>query len=288
MKLKLFGGIVVAACLALAASAQSPEVKDVTKAPAETPAAEVPPGAAAAGESPVVVVTEVEAPEVLATEVASVVNADGVIAIRWTEASSELWIVPEENIRAMCSNGRVYELGGIPGLAPISMNVEGGTTLKVGKKSVEIKCPLPAGYEDLGWVFEQRAAEHSAEGEFTEAHLQALMAVIAADHPVLFTPQRLKGYGTGGDHHMVVAALEQHLGQFPAYVLEVDNLLYVVPQTENLAACGETCVEPRLVVWHLHKHVAKKTKKKSPPRVSTPKPERPDPDEIEMICSPNC
>ncbi len=145
--------------------------------------------------------------------------------------------------------------------------------------------PVPAIDPELQAIWTARAAEHSGDGEFSLEHLAQMDQLIDTGTATLLTPQRLQGYHSGGDYPMVDATLKQHLGQFAAYVLEVDRVMYIVPLTEKLAACGSVCTEPRLVVWHLHKYVAKK---KSPPRVSTPKPTRPAPDEIEMICSPNC
>lgn len=270
---KLTGGFAAILIAGVAYAALAQEVKDVTPEP-ETLSTTV--------ETQTVTETVTET-VTLATEVESIGMVGDDIVIRFTK-EADLWMLPASSLQAMCWKGRVLELGGIPGLAPIAMNVAGGK-LSIGSKSIPIDCPLPGGYENLGWVWEQRAAEHSAEGEFTEAHLHSMIAVMGKAEPVLFTPQRLKGYTTGGDHPMVVAALEQHLGQFPAYVLEVDNLMYIVPMTEKLATCGGLCTEPRLVVWHLHKHVAK-VRKPSPPRVPTPP--RPTPDGVTMICSDDC
>lgn len=270
---KLMGGIaaILLAGVALAAFAQ--EVKDVT------PEAEV---VSTTVETQTVTTTVTETPVVLATEVESVGMVGDDIVIRFTE-QSDLWTLPTTSLEAMCWKGQTLEVTDVAGLAPILMSVANGK-LTVGSKEVAIECPLPAGYEDLGWIWAQRAAEHAMDGEFTDAHLRSMISTMAADEPVWFTPQRIKGYTTGGDHRMVVAALEQHLGQFKAYVLEVDGLMYIVPLTETLATCGGLCTEPRLVVWHLHKHVAKKVRKPSPPRVSTPEPDAPVYDPYRVRC----
>jgi hypothetical protein len=271
MKNFMKGGIVAIVIAGVAYAALAQDMKDVTSVPAEA--------------ETFAVATET-ASQPLATEVQSIGMVGDDIVIRFTEGA-DLWTLPAASLEAMCWKGRVLELSDIAGLAPITMSVTKGT-LTVGSKSTQVSCPLPAGYEDLGWIWVQRAAEHSTEGEFTDAHLRAMIAVMAKAEPVLITPQRVKGYTTGGDHRMVVAALEQHLGQFKAYVLEVDNLMYIVPMTEALAACGGTCTEPRLVVWHLHRHVYV-AKKKSPPRTKTSETTRPTPDGgITMICSDDC
>ncbi len=140
--------------------------------------------------------------------------------------------------------------------------------------------PVPAIDPELQAIWTTRAAEHSGDGEFSLAHLSAMDTLIDSGMATLLTPQRLQRYHSGGDYPMVVATLEEHLGQFAAYVLEVDGVMYIVPLTERLAACGNVCVEPRLVVWHLHKPPVVKVR--HTPR--KPKPEAPVYDPYRVRC----
>ncbi len=96
----------------------------------------------------------------------------------------------------------------------------------------------PAIDPELQSLWIARAAEHSGDGEFSLEHLSAMDTLIDSGTATLLTPQRLRGYHSGGDYPMVDAALKQHLGQFAAYVLEVGGGMYIVPLPERLAACS--------------------------------------------------
>lgn len=148
-----------------------------------------------------------------------------------------------------------------------------------------VVAPAPPAIDpELQAIWIARAAEHQGDGEFTLEHLSAMDTLIDAGTATLLTPQRLRGYHSGGDYPMVIATLEEHLGQFAAYVLEVDEVMYIVPLTERLAACGSVCTEPRLVVWHLHKPPVVKVR--HTPR--KPKPEREIGTLPIIVCSDPC
>jgi hypothetical protein len=139
-----------------------------------------------------------------------------------------------------------------------------------GEVDTGYDCPMPAGFEGLQRIWEQRHAEHGMTTEFTRAHLTSMIDVIQKGETTLLTPQRLHGYPDGDDRPMVIASMERHFGQYEAYVLEANGIMYIVPLMTDLATCASTCVRPRLVVQHLHRAPSRRVVTSHRPVVVTP------------------
>lgn len=224
---------------------------------------------AQSGGAPEVVVMTTPVPVVQPNAVYALINEGDRVRVRWLQVSDG-WIIPSEQIEAMCRQNQSLRLSGLPVTDQI-MRVSDGR-LYVGETSVEFSCPLPAGYERLGEVWADREAEHAMVNEFTAAHLREMISVIERDDPVLITPQRLRGHG--GDRPIIEASLERNWGQFMAHVLEIDGIIYMVPLMTDLSVCGGQCAFPRLVVLHTHlvQQQPRAPRVYTPPRVSHPQP----------------
>lgn len=211
---------------------------------------------------------------------AAIAIDNGTVTVHITKGDAGS-IIPEGTIEQVCA-GHAQQITSSPLKGMHILYAAGLGRLYVGHTWASFQCPLPAYFKGLQSVWMARHGEHHPATVFSEQHLREMVKVIEADKPVLLTPQRLRGYGE--DKPMILATMREHLGQFWAYTMEKDDVLFIVPVTSKLSACQSgVCHEWRWVAWHLHLRVQHHTI-----RHHKPKPPRPAPDAITMICSAGC